>query len=238
MTAGYTNYRDWKGWSSGEFGEFGATESLYFTAELKLCGISSLSGMSVLELGFGDGRFAAWARAQGADYKGTEAIPDLVDQGRQRGYTTYAADLPLSSFVAASSLDIAVSFDVFEHIDPTVLKELLANLRLALRPGGCVLARVPSGDSPFARAIQYGDLTHRTVLGSSAVHQLAQETGFFVAAIREPVIPIRGLGVMAGLRRLAVVMFRKVAYPFIAKVLMGGGKPVLSPNMVFVLVKP
>lgn len=237
MTAGYANYRDWKGWSAGGFGEYGAPESLYFAAELDLCGITSLQALSVLELGFGNGRFAAWARAQGAAYKGTEAIPGLVDQGRQAGYMAYGADLPISNFVEASSLDIAVSFDVFEHIDVVALKELLANLHVALRPGGLVLARVPSGDSPFARAIQYGDLTHQTVLGSSAIHQLAQEAGFSVVSIRDPVIPLRGLGAVIGLRRFAVVAFRRLAYPLIAKMLMGGGKPILSPNMVFVLSK-
>lgn len=234
---GYSNYRQWKGWSAGEFGECDTAQSLYFAAELARAGFTNLHGVKVLEIGFGDGRFAAWARAQGANYVGTEAISAMVDQGKRCGYLMYEADQPISSFVPASSLDMAISIDVFEHIDPTDLKQLLASLHVALRSGGCVFARVPSGDSPFARAIQYGDLTHRTVLGSSAVHQLAREAGFTVSAIREPTIPMRGLGALIWIRRFVVVMIRRITYPLIANALMGGGNPILSPNMVFVLIK-
>ena len=233
----YSNYRQWKGWSTDKFGEYGAAESLYFEAELKGANITSLRGLSVLEIGFGDGKFAMWAKARGANYVGTEAISALVDHGKQCGYAMYDADQPISSFVPPSSLDIAVSIDVFEHIDLAQLKQLLASLYAALRPGGCILARVPSGDSPFARAIQYGDLTHRTVLGSSAIQQLAQEAGFSVSAIRAPAIPLRGLGVLNWIRRFLVVVVRRIAYPLIAKALMGGGNPILSPNMVFLLIK-
>lgn len=233
----YSNYQEWKEWDPIEFGKYGIAESLYFAAELECAGIASLHGISVLEIGFGDGKFAAWARSRGADYKGTEAISVLVDQGMRCGYKAYMADQPISDFISAGSLDLVVSIDVFEHIDLADLKQLLANLRAALRSGGCIFARVPSGDSPFSRAIQYGDLTHRMVLGSSAIHQLAQEAGFTVAGIREPAIPVRGLGALAWVRRFAIALVRRMAYPLIANILMGGGNPILSPNMVFVLTK-
>lgn len=234
---GYEYYSSWKGWNADSFGECSAAAGLYFAAELKRCGIGRLKGVSVLELGFGDGRFAAWAHAQGAHYRGTEAIPDLVAQGEQCGYRVFGTEVPIPNFVDASSLDVAVSFDVFEHVELDALKTLLGALYTALRPGGLVLARMPSGDSPFSRAIQHGDLTHRTVLGSSSVHQLAQEAGFTVAYIRAPVTPLRGLGALVWVRRFAILIIRRIAYPVITKAFMGGGNPVLSPNMVFVLVK-
>lgn len=235
---GYTAYRKWKGWDIRHFGEYSAAEALYFAAELKACGVSNLRGKSILELGFGDGRFAAWARAQGAQYQGTEAITELVTQGRQCGYRTFCAEVAIASFLYPSSLDVAVSFDVFEHMELESLQAILEALYGALRPGGLVIARVPSGDSPFARAIQHGDLTHRVVLGSSSIHQLAHEAGFAVASIREPVTPLRGLGGLIWMRRVLVLMVRRIVYPLVAKALMGGGSPILSPNMMFVLSKP
>ena len=108
-----------------------------------------------------------------------------------------------------------------------------------LREGSRTLwISIASGDSPFALALQHGDLTHRTVVGSSAIRQLAGWTGFTVASVRSPVLPLHGGGAASFLRRMLVSTTRAVAYPVIAKVLMGGGRPVLTPDLLFVLVKP
>ena len=98
--------------------------------------------------------------------------------------------------------------------------------------------RVPSGDSPFARAIQHGDVTHQMAIGSSIVGQLAHDYGVTVDSVRAPAFPVRGLGLSTFVRRGAVVILRKAAFALIARAFMGGGRPVLTPDMVFVLVKP
>jgi len=70
------------------------------------------------------------------------------------------------------------------------------------------------------------------------VHQLANEVGFAVESVREPAFPIWGLGSWVFLRRAIVETFRLLAFAVITRVFMGGGRPVLTPNMVFVLEKP
>ena len=74
----YVAYRDWKGWASEDFGKCNAESAVYFTEELGRCGFLSLAAVRVIELGFGNRAFAAWATAAGAQYLGVEAIPDLV----------------------------------------------------------------------------------------------------------------------------------------------------------------
>lgn len=74
--------------------------------------------------------------------------------------------------------------------------------------------------------------------GSSAIRQLALESGLEVVSIREPAFPLRGLGMRSFLRRLLIVLVRRTVYPFITNTLMSGGRPVLTPNLVFVLAKP
>lgn len=76
------------------------------------------------------------------------------------------------------------------------------------------------------------------MLGSSAVRQLALESGLDVVSIRQPAFPMRGLGPRVFLRRLPIVLTRRIVYPLVTNALMGGGRPVLTPNLVFVLAKP
>ena len=75
-------------------------------------------------------------------------------------------------------------------------------------------------------------------IGSSMVRQLAAQAGFNVDGIREPTFPLRGMGAMKWLRRASVVACRRLVYSLIAQAFMGSGRPVLTPNLVFVLVKP
>lgn len=233
----YVRYRDWKGWSSDPFGVCSPASAIYFSKELRHSGVLSVAGNTILEIGFGNGEFARWARDSGARYIGTELIDELVEQGVRAGFDVRDAKEPLDGFLSEQSIDLVVAFDVFEHFEAEALRSALHSAYHALRPSGRLIARVPSGDSPFSRAIQHGDATHRLVIGSSMVRQLADEAGFSVHCVREPVFPLQGLGIKTFLRRAAVRCIQKVAFPVLARAFMGGGQPVLTPNMVFVLVK-
>jgi hypothetical protein len=238
MNASPNGYREWKGWAEQEFGAVDRTAELYFATELREAGIPSVNGLHVLELGFGNGAFATWALVAGARYQGTEAIPELVEAARHAGIEAYPSTIELADVVGAGTLDLVVAFDVFEHLPLQQLEELLVQLSTLLTRGGLVLARVPSGDSPFARAVQHGDLTHRLVLGSSAVRQLASSVGFEVAAIHQPAFPVLGLGLKTCIRRSLVALAQRLCHHFIALALMGSGAPILTPTMVFVLRRP
>jgi 2-polyprenyl-3-methyl-5-hydroxy-6-metoxy-1,4-benzoquinol methylase len=173
----YDGYARWKGWH-GAF-ETSDRDARYFAAELE--GID-LSGKRVLEIGFGNGSFLAWARRHNADVTGTEIIEALVDQARMKGFDAQSASL-LTLLASGQQFDLVAAFDVFEH---WLKDELIANLRLLhalLDRDGLLLARFPNGHSPFGRVYQHGDLTHVTALSSSSVTQLAQMTGFVVARI-------------------------------------------------------
>lgn len=231
----YSEYRSWKGWAPEVFGALDPRTRVYLERELPLCGVPDLNGREVLEIGFGNGSFAVWATENGARYRGTEQIPELLEAATRHGLEVQTSSEPLDRFVEPDSLDLVVSFDVFEHIEREELRSLLRSLALALKPSARLIARVPSGDSPFSRAIQHGDLTHRMVLGSSAIHQLVEGTGLEVVQIREPAYPVRGLGLRAFVRRGAVRILRSLLYPLMTHALMGGGSPVLEPNLVFVL---
>ena len=183
----YGGYADWKGWH----GEFSPSdrEARYFAAELTDV---PLAGKRVLEIGFGNGSFLAWAKARGADVVGTEIDAAMLERARAKGFDAQPASL--EALVASGQrFDLVAAFDVFEHWDKPALVENLKQIAALLRPDGLVLARFPNGQSPFGRVHQYGDLTHQTVLSASSVAQLARRTGFAVVRVGNACsVPVRG----------------------------------------------
>ena len=228
------SYLAWKGWDGKAFGHLEPEEAGYFSAELRASGIASVHGLKIGELGYGNGGFAAWVRRNDGQWIGRETRPELLQRALRAGYQALAAD---AAFSTAGGLDLLVAWDVLEHLEPAAIRAFLVEARDGLRSGGALLFRIPSGDSPFAGAIFNGDLTHRTMLGSSAVHQLALETGFRVSQIRSPVLPVLGLGPVRLLRRALLRAVQKPVFSLIRNLLMGNPAAVVSPNMLVVLRK-
>jgi SAM-dependent methyltransferase len=168
---------------------------------------------------------------------GREAIPELQQRAAQAGYEVIASEADFSNVCGPGKLDLIVAFDAIEHLELDAIWSFLGEAKEALRPGGLLLVRLPSGDSPFSGAIYHGDLTHRTLLGSSAVRQLAIEAGLEAFQVRSPALPVWGLGPVRAVRRMAVRLMQTLAFSFVRHVLMGHGSAVVSPNMIVVLRK-
>ncbi|MGP1666721.1 MAG: class I SAM-dependent methyltransferase [Rhodanobacter sp.] len=231
------SYAGWKGWHSADFGRFRIDDAFYYALELRTSGIGSILGMRVGELGYGNGTFAGWMRKAGGHWVGREAIPELQQCAAQAGFEVIASEADFSTAFGPGKLDLIVAFDVIEHLEIDAIRSFLGEAKEALRPAGLLLFRVPSGDSPFSGAVFRGDLTHRTLLGSSAARQLAMEAGFEVCQVRSPVLPVWGLGLVHAARRTAVRLTQALVFPFVRHVLMGNGSAVISPNMIVVLRK-
>lgn len=230
-------YVGWKGWHSSDFGRFEVEDALYYALELNASGITTVLGRRIGELGYGNGTFAGWVRDAGGHWVGRESIPELQQRAVQAGFDVIAADSSFSSACGSAQLDLIVAFDVIEHLELDAIRSFLNDAKEALRPGGLLLVRLPSGDSPFSGLIYHADLTHHTILGSHAARQLAMEVGFETWQVRSPALPVWGLGPVRATRRLAVRFMQALAFSFVRNVLMGDGSAVLSPNMIVVLRK-
>jgi len=234
---GAGDYRAWKTWTTDSFGRCGPADAVYFAAELDAAGVKRRVSLSVLEIGFGNGGFAAWTKQQGWRYAGTELDPELIARARGAGFDVYPAETPVAALAPAERFDLVVAFDVLEHLAIEQTEALLQAMRARLAPDGLVVARVPSGDSPFSRAIQHGDMTHRATIGSEMVVQLCIKTGLRPLQIRAPVFPVRGLGFKRGLRRAAVSAGRVLVRNFLRVVYYDNQPRVVEPNMVIVLAR-
>lgn len=233
VTDANENYLSWKGWKAEEFGRYTLSDDLYYAAELDRARIRS---GRILELGFGNGGFAAWAKSRTCfDYHGAELQPELVARARLAGLNAIDSS---ATWGQPDSFDAIVAFDVLEHIPLADLPPLLRRIRDCLKRGGLFLARFPSGDSPFARHVQYGDVTHRTVIGTGMVQQLALGAGLDVLQIRSPALPMWGLGLRVALRRAGVLMLRAIISRILRVAFFNNVPHVTTENMVIVLAKP
>lgn len=178
----YAGYSDWKQWR--DFGTLSASDARYFRRELRA--LLPLAGKRILEVGFGNGAFLSFARREGAEVQGSEAIPGLIAAARKAGFEVGRSKALLGARKNAAHFDAVVAFDVIEHMDKDELLDFFTAVHAVLKPGGAFIARFPNGHSPFGRFYQYGDITHKTVISGRLIDHLAAITGFSVIEVRNP----------------------------------------------------
>ncbi len=226
----YANYAAWKHWE----GAFAPTdrESRYFAAEFRDV---PLRGKRVLEIGFGNGAFLAWAKGEGAAVAGVEINAEMREAAHRHGFETF--DVPLGELAARGARhDLVVAFDVLEHWSMDELVENFRAIRALLVEGGLFLSRFPNGQSPFGRVFQHGDFSHRSTLSTYKIEYLAGIAGFDIVRIDNPCrVPSRP-GPLASIRHWWLARRRRWIERSIAR-LYGIRKLPLDPNLVAVLRK-
>jgi SAM-dependent methyltransferase len=107
-----------------------------------------LAGKDVLEIGCGPGFYPATLRPYAIrSYLGLDLNPLAVEALRRRGFKGFAGGV--EELDEESHFDIAVFFDVFEHIlNPNAF---LAAVNRRLRPNGIIFFTTPSTGSLLAR---------------------------------------------------------------------------------------
>lgn len=169
---------------------YSAFTQRYFEKET---GLTDLTGINFLEVGFSQGGLLKWALDCGANAHGIEHEQFLVDVGRQRGIHTFKPD----EFVwGQTKFDLIIAFDVFEHISQDELATLLKNISNSLTPSGKLLAKFPNGTSPFGRTLQYASIYHVQVVSASKVRQLiaSQSLPLEVFKVRDPAFVLNQQG--------------------------------------------
>ena len=100
-------------------------------------------GSRILEIGTGTGGMLRTLLDRGLDVRGVEINPGLVDESRK-----WFGDLPIDVVSGVSlpfpsgRFDLAISFDVFEHIPDSDAH--LAEVHRVLRDGGSYLLQTPN----------------------------------------------------------------------------------------------
>jgi cyclopropane fatty-acyl-phospholipid synthase-like methyltransferase len=230
-TDAYAGYARWKGWQGGF--EPRQRDARYFAAEF--AGLP-LAGRRVLEIGFGEGRFLAWSKAQGAEVSGLEINPDMLEAAARHGYSARNASLA-DLARETTRYDLIVAFDVIEHWDTDELIANFGHISALLVADGVFLARFPNGHSPFGRIYQHGDFTHKSVISAFKIDYLAGLAGLEVARIANVRRVSSKPGVLRALRHRWMALRRAWIERSISR-LYGTERLPLDPNLVAVLRKP
>lgn len=227
----YAHYAEWKQWS-GAFAP-GDKESRYFAAELE--GIP-LRGRSVLEIGFGNGSFLAWARAQGAQVSGIEINEAMLEAAKRHGFQ--ASKESLADLAGrGEQYDLVAAFDVLEHWDTDELLRNFGLIRRLLREGGIFLARFPNGQSPFGRVFQHGDFSHKSTLSSYKIEYLATASRMAVVRVGNARRVAAHANLFSAVKQRWLAWRRSRIERSLAR-LYGMPRLPLDPNLVAVLRKP
>ncbi|MEI6557561.1 MAG: class I SAM-dependent methyltransferase [Rhodospirillaceae bacterium] len=223
--AGYESYSDQKGWTLG----FSCSEDdrAYFRAEF---GAVVGAGRKLVELGFGNGGFLAFARQQGAEILGVEIQAGIVDKARAAGFAAFQSLEHLGP-EHAGSVDAVVAIDVFEHLGHDTIRATLATVEGLLKPGGVLILRAPNGQSPFGRRTQYGDCTHETVITPKKLEQLCFGRALVVERALNPARIALGKSPWHRLAKRGQFLARDLCNLLISKVY-GIGTTALDENIV------
>jgi len=189
MNEQYDEYAVWKKWSTEDFMNIKHADIEYFDAEFK--GLA-LAGRKVLEIGFGNGDFLAWAHSRGACLFGTEISPEALQFAKARGVCVLNTDLLEEVVNHGATFDFVVSFDVLEHLTFAEVAGTLKATSLLLKPGGKFLARFPNGQSPFGRVNQHADVTHISTLSVPILQQMIVTLPFSIVRSGDIAEVLRG----------------------------------------------
>ncbi len=186
-------------------------------------------GMSVLELGCGNGLFLRFLADLGVnDFLGVDGDPrisrELPADLAESVHISDFADF-FQSDQARRRFDRVVLFDVLEHFGPDDAVELLRSIAGLLSEDGRIVIRTPNMSSPLAMAVQYNDLTHRTAFSPGSIRQAARVAGLVPVTFRPQAYASR-------YKELRERVLTSVVSWFLAM-----PPDIWSPNMIAVLKK-
>ena len=230
------DYISWKKWEEEKFIKCSDFEEKYFQAEIKKTKLNSIK--HVIEIGFGNGNFLAYAKKQEWKTIGVEVNSDLVMRAKKFGVEAYIYEESFE-IIKDQWADLVVAIDVFEHIEQNKLEELFSQIHRILKPSGAMLARFPNADSPLGLVNQNGDFTHITAIGSYKINYLAEKHGFSIKYIGEEAKPIFCSNIKFSIQRVIANPIIKILNKLLCLIFFPGNRSInyLSINLVVVLEK-
>jgi SAM-dependent methyltransferase len=135
----------------------------------------------VLDVGAGRGGFVLLARGGGVEACALDLEPSAAPIWRQRGVPGVLADAFNPPFRDGAFAVVRLK-EIIEHVEDP--RALVVTARALLRPGGCILAHVPSPYSQFYPVGNFwDDYTHVRPFSRLALQRLFEDSGMILVSI-------------------------------------------------------
>ncbi len=182
------------------------------------------SGMKVLEIGFGEGRFMEYCGKE--NVAGVDLWLPGVRRMKEKGFHAVFADAAAGLPFRDGSFDLVYSEQVIEHVWEG--QKFLAEIRRVLKKGGKVVLRTMD----FARAYKafYSDYTHIKPYTKVSLYKILEDSGFEVKEISNGFFP--GSFLVRRLGNLAVLLPKSLQNAYLYRIC-----PHFSPELYAVAVK-
>ncbi len=186
---------------------------------------------AILDCGAGSGAMVYWLTACGyRDVHGIDGSAEQVAEARRLGIS-HVELADARKFLAASTrrYDCIIALDFIEHFSKSEALEMLGAWRAALVPGGTLILKTPSGESPFAARYRYLDFSHEIMFTRSSLHHALTIAGFRDIVFR-PTGPV-----VHGAASFVRYVIWQVAAAFLRILLVaesGSGDGILTENMI------
>jgi 2-polyprenyl-3-methyl-5-hydroxy-6-metoxy-1,4-benzoquinol methylase len=196
------------------------------------------SNNEVLDIGCGEGFFAAELVRDGNRVSGVDALPDASQRGILEQYVSMDLNAPAATLfekLAGRQFDRVLLLDVLEHLVQP--EQLLAGAKAALRKDGFVVVSLPNVANFTVRLMflmgrfEYAergimDRTHLHFYTRKTARRMLEECGYEILETRATVVPVeialgltpdnllvRGLSAVAGI--LTAILPTVFGYQFV-----------------------
>lgn len=227
-----TNYEDWKKWNSNSFGKTSKFEQAYFDNVSKLVKLKKHS--KILEIGFGNGSFMAYANNQNYEYVGVETNQNLVKFALEKNFLAYDS---LQALPRNGKYELIALFDVIEHIREDEIVEFLKALSNYLEDSGSIFLKFPNGSSPFGLDNQHGDVTHCSIITLSKLNFWCLDAGLKIKFHRGSIAPFIFKHNFLKLPSRIIKLILHKIFEKLVRLLFIQSKGVLSSNLEVVIKK-
>jgi SAM-dependent methyltransferase len=134
----------------------------------------------ILDIGCGTGFFVKSCLDKG--YKnivGIDNSPEQIDVAVRLGLPCkHVEDTIAFLYDHEDYFDVVTMFDVLEHIDVGLQKEMLSAIHQSLKTTGKLIIRTPNANSNFASRFRYIDYTHKISFTEFSLEFLLVNSGF------------------------------------------------------------
>ncbi|WP_158623107.1 bifunctional 2-polyprenyl-6-hydroxyphenol methylase/3-demethylubiquinol 3-O-methyltransferase UbiG [Pseudorhodobacter sp. E13] len=133
-----------------------------------------------LDLGCGRGEWLETLADYGLNARGVDLDEGMLDVARTRGLTVDRMDaLTALKMVPDSTLTLVSAFHLIEHLPFNMVREIAAEARRALRPGGILIFETPNPENPVVGLVNFHlDPTHIKPLPPALTSFVAENSGF------------------------------------------------------------